>query len=81
MEARLEYSIHDFSPFGADLYAQLELISKISALELSWKLIESALLVGDSFFISLLGHFYFLPRTQYSTILTCGNARNRLWRR
>ncbi len=30
----------------ADLYAQSVLINKISALELSWKLIKSALLVG-----------------------------------
>ncbi len=32
--------------FGADLYAQSELINKISASELSWKIIKGALLAG-----------------------------------
>ena len=49
MEAQLEY-IHNaytfFCTFGADLYAQSVFINKISALELSWKFIKGALMVG-----------------------------------
>ncbi len=37
---------HVFAIFGADSYAQLHLLTKISASELSRKLIKSALLVG-----------------------------------
>ncbi len=40
--------IHVFAHFGVNLYAQLVLSSKISALELRKKFIESALLVGYS---------------------------------
>ncbi len=48
--AQLEY-VHipcctRFCTFGADLYSQSVLINKISASELSRKLIKSALLVG-----------------------------------
>ncbi len=49
MEAQLEYvyTLHTcFCMFGADLYAQSVLINKVSASELSRKLIKSALLVG-----------------------------------
>ena len=51
MEAQLkyiQYTLHTrfFCTFGGDLYAQLVLINKISALELSRKFIKSALLVG-----------------------------------
>ncbi len=41
------YTLHTrFFTFGADLYAQSVIINKISATELSRKLIKSALLVG-----------------------------------
>ena len=41
------YTLHTrFCTFGTNLYAQLMLINKISALELSPKLIKSALLAG-----------------------------------
>ena len=44
----VQYTLHTrFSSFGANLYAQLVLINKISALELSRKFIKSALLVGQ----------------------------------
>ncbi len=43
--------------FCTDLYAQLVLVYKISALELSWKLTKSALLVG---YMSALGTTLFL---------------------
>ncbi len=43
MDAQLEYitthGTHVFARFGTDLYAQSVLINKISASELSWKLI------------------------------------------
>ncbi len=43
------YTVHTrFCTFGADLYAQSELISKISASELSQKFIKSELSVGKS---------------------------------
>ncbi len=49
MEAQLEY-VHVaymfFCTLGADLHAQSVLVNKISASELSRKLIETALLVG-----------------------------------
>ncbi len=46
--------IHGFRTFGTDLYVQLALINKISASELSQKLIKSELLVGSfSFFFKL----------------------------
>ncbi len=38
--------MHVFCTFGADLYAQSVLFSKISASELSRKFIKTALLVG-----------------------------------
>ncbi len=45
------YTLHARScTFGADLYAKSVLINKISALELSRKLINSALVVGLFFF-------------------------------
>ncbi len=49
LEAPLE-RIHIACTFGADLYAQSMLISKLSASELSRKFIKSALLVGKHFF-------------------------------
>ncbi len=49
MEAQLKYRYiaYTFLQFGADSCAQLMLINKISALELSWKFLKSALLVGE----------------------------------
>ena len=50
IEAQLEYVLHianTFCTFGADMYSQLALISKISALELSHKFIKGLLLVGN----------------------------------
>ncbi len=49
MEAQLKhvYTLHtNFCTFAVDLYAQLVLINKISASELSRKFIKSKLLVG-----------------------------------
>ncbi len=56
MEAQLKYTytLHKlFFTFGADLYAKLVLINKISASELSRKFIKSALLVGYFFVIEM----------------------------
>ena len=50
MKAQLEYMhiayTFFFCTFGTDLYAQSVLINKTSTSELSWKFIQSALLVG-----------------------------------
>ncbi len=46
MEALLEHMHIAYYTFGANLHAQLVLINKVYALELSRKFIKSALLVG-----------------------------------
>ena len=47
--------------FGTDLYAQLVLINKVSALELSWKFIKSALFVGSESKQNYSTHLAWIP--------------------
>ncbi len=71
IKAQLEYAhlACTFLPrFGADLYAQLVLINKISALELRRKCIKSALSVGLCFFFV---SFPFLPVSFFSLLSSC----------
>ncbi len=76
--------MHIFCMFGTDLYAQSVLINKISALELSRKLIKSALLVGyDSpmtmrnFTLSLSHAFETLTHTQTRNSNWCAEQKKK----
>ena len=53
--SRNMYTLHTrFHTFGTDLYSRSVIINEISASELSWKFIKSALLVGIDLSLSLL---------------------------
>ncbi len=56
-----------FARFGADLYAQSVIINRISASELSWKFIESALLVGQALCFFCLGISTPTPTYQHNS--------------